>query len=269
MGAHFDGKQDPLEIYVVRHGETMLNVGRRMQGWVDAPLTPPGEEVVRDLGRGLAAEGITFDAAYSSDLGRAKQTAALVLKEAGQPELAEELVPDWRLREVSFGSYEGLGGHEVFELVAEHKGISIDDYYRGIDADQKGFIVEFTNALASWDEKSGAAQQTWPAERYEEIEERAKGALDEIGAQERQSGSRRVLVVAHGMTIAILLAALGADERLPDGGFANASVSLVTYNDGHYEVRSVNDTRFLEKDARVGARLARRTSSGAGIQEVR
>ena len=30
-------------IYFVRHGQTLLNQFRRMQGWVDSPLTEKGE----------------------------------------------------------------------------------------------------------------------------------------------------------------------------------------------------------------------------------
>ncbi|MEG2254616.1 MAG: histidine phosphatase family protein, partial [Vagococcus sp.] len=72
-------KNDELTLYVVRHGKTMLNTTDRVQGWSDAVLTKEGEEVVSSAGRGLA--GVDFQNAYSSDSGRAVQTAELILKE--------------------------------------------------------------------------------------------------------------------------------------------------------------------------------------------
>ena len=39
----------------------------RAQGWSDSPLTPFGEEGIRELGVGLKAAGIPFKVAYSSD----------------------------------------------------------------------------------------------------------------------------------------------------------------------------------------------------------
>src|SRR5665647_3290263 len=36
-----------LTLYLVRHGETVYNVERRLQGWCDSPLTPDGAAGVR------------------------------------------------------------------------------------------------------------------------------------------------------------------------------------------------------------------------------
>ena len=66
-------------IYLIRHGKTILNHTGRAQGWADGPLTPSGEDLVKRVGRGLA--DISFVAAYSSDSGRAIQTAKLILAE--------------------------------------------------------------------------------------------------------------------------------------------------------------------------------------------
>lgn len=70
---------DELTIYIVRHGKTMLNTTDRVQGWSDAVLTPAGEEVVTQAGIGL--KGIDFQNAYSSDSGRAIQTAEIIMEE--------------------------------------------------------------------------------------------------------------------------------------------------------------------------------------------
>ncbi len=56
-----------IEIYIARHGKTMLNASDQVQGWSDAVLTPQGQRQAISLGRGLAKHGIHFTAAYSSD----------------------------------------------------------------------------------------------------------------------------------------------------------------------------------------------------------
>ena len=89
--------------YVVRHGQTMFNDFDKVQGWSDTPLTPAGVEMAGSLGRGMAGTG--FTAAYSSDSGRAFDTARLILGGCGQGDLAVERDP--RLREWCLGSLEG------------------------------------------------------------------------------------------------------------------------------------------------------------------
>lgn len=81
----------------------MLNTCDRVQGWTDSPLTEPGVTVARQLGKGL--KGVPFEAAYSSDSGRAIETTNLVLEESGQKDV--KLTTDKDLREWNFGKYEG------------------------------------------------------------------------------------------------------------------------------------------------------------------
>ena len=62
------------DLYLVRHGQTMFNEKRVIQGWCDAPLTSEGEEQAERIGRYFAREGITFDHACTSTLTRTQQT---------------------------------------------------------------------------------------------------------------------------------------------------------------------------------------------------
>lgn len=83
----------------------MFNTMGRVQGWCDSPLTEEGVKVAADLGKGLKARGITFISAYSSDLGRQRETAHVVLNQMGLSDMpVKEL---FGLREVCFGSWEG------------------------------------------------------------------------------------------------------------------------------------------------------------------
>ena len=88
-----------VTLYVIRHGKTILNTNHRAQGWADSPLVEKGVEVATNLGAGL--KDIHFMNAYSSDSGRAIETANLVLKYSEQSKL--KLEQRKKLRELNFG----------------------------------------------------------------------------------------------------------------------------------------------------------------------
>ncbi|GAC1614097.1 MAG: hypothetical protein NVS4B13_08910 [Candidatus Elarobacter sp.] len=90
-----------MELICVRHGRTAWNANNRFQGHTDVPLDDEGRAQATALAELLRSERI--DAAVSSDLGRATETARIVL---GPREIALRLDPDWR--EMRFGDWEGL-----------------------------------------------------------------------------------------------------------------------------------------------------------------
>ena len=92
-------------IYIIRHGETDLNSKGVMQGWVDEPLNESGRLLAEITGREMRTQGIRFDGCYSSPLIRAKETAEIVLRESGNP---VDILCDDRIREISFGRFEGV-----------------------------------------------------------------------------------------------------------------------------------------------------------------
>jgi broad specificity phosphatase PhoE len=95
-----------LELVVVRHGRTAWNDAGRFQGHTDVPLDETGRSQARALGVYLS--NVPFSRAASSDLGRARETAELIL--AGR-EIALETDPRWR--EMRFGVWEGLTWTEI------------------------------------------------------------------------------------------------------------------------------------------------------------
>ena len=95
------------DLYLVRHGQTELNVQNILQGWHDSPLTARGREQALATRAAFEERGVTFDHVYSSPLGRAQHTAELIVGE-GQP---VELVDD--LREWHLGSLEGTSNCEM------------------------------------------------------------------------------------------------------------------------------------------------------------
>lgn len=92
----------------VRHGETEWNLQRRVMGHRDSALTPMGVEQARRLAERL--RDVEFDAIYTSDLGRAETTAAILTGER-----VVEVRRDARLRERRMGAFEGLTVPEMRE----------------------------------------------------------------------------------------------------------------------------------------------------------
>jgi broad specificity phosphatase PhoE len=66
-------------LYLVRHGETEWNRLNKIQGQLNSPLTPEAVKQTKNLGQELRE--INFAAAFSSDLGRAVQTAEILALE--------------------------------------------------------------------------------------------------------------------------------------------------------------------------------------------
>ncbi len=88
-------------IYITRHGETEWNAEGRIQGHTDVPLSERGREQAQMLARRLSR--VRIDAAYSSDLSRAAETARVALVERDiSIDFTEEL------REYNKGVFEGL-----------------------------------------------------------------------------------------------------------------------------------------------------------------
>lgn len=104
-------------LYLLRHGETIWNRAKRLQGHRDTPLTLKGVQQAEDMGKALARElnGTAPAVFYGSPLGRTRQTAAIVADLIDHD--PEAIVFDDRLKEVTFGIWDGLN---IEELRADH-----------------------------------------------------------------------------------------------------------------------------------------------------
>lgn len=96
-------------LLAIRHGETAWNVDARIQGHIDIELNGQGRQQAARLARALA-EGDRPDVLYSSDLSRARDTAAQIAEACALP-----LHLDPLLRERCFGSLEGCTIEEVHQ----------------------------------------------------------------------------------------------------------------------------------------------------------
>ncbi|NEG58753.1 2,3-diphosphoglycerate-dependent phosphoglycerate mutase GpmB [Pantoea agglomerans] len=88
-----------LQVYLVRHGETVWNAERRIQGQSDSPLTEKGEQQARQVGERVKHLGITH--IIASDLGRTRRTAEIIADACGC-----SVTLDPRLRELNMGVLE-------------------------------------------------------------------------------------------------------------------------------------------------------------------
>jgi len=105
-------KKEMTELYLVRHGETELNVKGVYYGWTDCGLSEKGMMQAEDLSDIL--QDIEFDVVISSSLSRAVLTASVISGFA-----SEDIILDGRLRELHFGEWEGLHHVEVLEKYKE------------------------------------------------------------------------------------------------------------------------------------------------------
>ena len=99
-------------IVIVRHGETIWNTEGRMQGHLDSELTEKGRTQAANLADRLESE--TFHHIYSSDLGRAMDTAQSVADKSNHT-----VITDQRIREKHFGSLQGMNKAEQDSHIAE------------------------------------------------------------------------------------------------------------------------------------------------------
>lgn len=103
-------------LYLMRHGQTELNLAGLVQGHSDSPLTELGERQAHVAGRWLAGLGVPFERMCVSPLGRTRATLAVVREElaAVRPDIGlppVEVVDG--LMERCYGEFERCPSAEV------------------------------------------------------------------------------------------------------------------------------------------------------------
>ena len=197
-------------LIVVRHGETLWNREKRMQGTTDTPLSDVGQAQARALGKRLS--GRDFSALYASDLARARETASIIAEHTGR-----ELVVDARLRERCFGIFEGLTALEIEQRFP-------DEHARFVSRDP------------DYEVPGGEC-----ARRFAE---RCLGCLAEIAG--RHPGEE-IVVVTHGLVLDSLYRAaegLGHGERRPVP-LINASLNFFGHGAGRWRLVLWGDVTHL------------------------
>jgi 2,3-bisphosphoglycerate-dependent phosphoglycerate mutase len=201
------------EILLIRHGETEWNKQGRMQGQQDSPLTPTGLLQARQLARRL--KDVPFSTLYSSDLGRAHQTARCIADATGH-----DIIADADLRERSFGIFEGLTNTEIEARYPEH-------YAPFAKRDPHFAMPDGESAV--------------------QFHARCVGCLKRIAARHSDES---VVVVTHGLVLdALYRTAHSMALHIPRGfPLLNCSVNTFRYADERWVAVSVCDVAHLADD---------------------
>ena len=102
-------------IILVRHGKSTYNQERRIQGRLDKSiLTETGRSAALQVGDTLSS--IAFDAAYTSPLQRAKETAEIILSRLTNP---PQLQPTDQLMEIDLPLWEGMLRQDAIDKFPE------------------------------------------------------------------------------------------------------------------------------------------------------
>jgi broad specificity phosphatase PhoE len=195
-----------VELLCVRHGRTAWNADLRFQGHTDIPLDDEGRAQATALGTLLAGERI--DAAVTSDLARAAETARIVL---GKRSLPLRLDPDWR--EMRFGDWEGLTWPQIVAANPQ------------LDAAQA---------------TSARAYAPAGGESFAELCVRVGRAADRIAGEVGEDGV--ALVATHAGPLHALLHVLLGEDEAPTVRFLTASVTRFRRVGGVWRLTSLNET---------------------------
>lgn len=212
-----------LEVYFVRHGQTLFNLSGRMQGWSDSPLTNAGLEVLEETGEKL--KNIHFDAVYSSDLKRAVDTAEIVLK--NNKETTNKIIPSTYFREVFFGSFEGMLEKDTWKIVGKPYGLSTVEEIR--DTFSPDFLRDATKE----------ADPYHLAENSSEVIKRLDVGYKQLLSE--NDDKERILVVTHGGIIKDIASRHGSKKIIEDIHFpSNGSYTIASIREDGIKIKKFN-----------------------------
>lgn len=203
-------------IYIVRHGQTEWNLLGKTQGHGNSDLTPKGIEQAE-----LLADSMTkypIDYIYSSDLGRAYQTAEIIGNK-----LNIELEKTEALREMNFGTWEG-------RII-------------------KDIIEEDPELYKMWRNEPHLAKIP-QGETLSQIKERTDAFIKEIN--EKYNG-KHIVLVTHSLCARImLLSFLDSDvKNIYRINQANTALNIIELRDYGPVVMKMNDTTHIINDTKL------------------
>lgn len=178
--------------WLIRHGETEWNANRRLQGWLDIPLSEIGLRQAQQLAAYLkTVASPRFDGVYTSDLSRAAETARLATAHLGLPVITSQA-----LRERNYGRYQGLDWAALSEGLAA-QGVNLRDPDQAVE----------------------------DGESLRQFAERVRSAFHGLA---QENAGKNLLVFAHGGVIDIAWRLAGGHslETKREGTILNTSVNL-------------------------------------------
>lgn len=202
---------EDLHVYLIRHGKTVWNKSGRIQGRTDVELSDEGRAEAEKVAAALA--GVTFEAAYSSDLRRCTETAEIILRGRDVP-----LVTTDALREEDFGEWAGLTYPEIAQRWPEQ--------CEERERDRLGSRPEGGESLG-------------------ELQARVVAKMDEIAARYARGN---VLVVTHGGPAFVFFSKVMAPEGKLLGNFTvkNCAINIVARTRFGWKLQKLSDDCHLK-----------------------
>lgn len=204
-----------MEIYIVRHGETLWNKGKRLQGRTDIELNDYGRELARKTG--IALMNTNIDIIYSSPLKRAYETADLIRNGRNI-----NIITDERIRELCFGCYEG----ENFSELIKNDNLTFKYFFK-----QPELYVPADDA-----------------ETLQHLINRAGNFMHDV-IEPLADYTNRVMIVAHGALNKAIMCYIKKHDisEFWSGGLQqNCNVMIVDYTDGKYNV--IDETHLFYEE---------------------
>ena len=203
-------------LYLIRHGETEWNVIGRWQGHADISLNDVGRRQAELVANRLRAEGVRFDGIYSSDLSRAYHTAWAIGSAVG---VAVQLFPP--LREIDLGNWSGLTRDDI----RQHYPVELALLEQGQDIPRGG--AESNAALT-------------------------KRVSEAVRALAEQHPGETLCLVSHGGALRALMRQATNSwrvKKLEAHHLGNTSISIMTFENGEWDIVSYNDIAHLQRSA--------------------
>lgn len=160
--------------YLMRHGETLFNIRRKIQGWCDSPLTENGIQQAQSVATFF--DEIKLDHLYSSSSERACDTAEIVTRNKmiykrlkGLKELnfgsyeseSEDLHPEFSVRETHYLQFGGESRQQLRERMLETctEIMEQDDHHCVLAVSHAGACKQF---LSHWHDPDEILQNGIP-----------------------------------------------------------------------------------------------------------
>ena len=227
---------EEITIYFARHGKTLFNTYDLVQGWADSPLTDKGIEVARYLGQGFKDKQIQFDAYYTSDAGRQRETMQVLLQQKGVKDYQIQELKG--LREVFYGGFEGGTNAKMVSASMKSLGYkSVNNFYKSYVEGQIP-VATLTDAIAKSDPKH-------EAENFEQVKERTQNALNTIIKTAQEKHQKNILAISSGMSMQAMISDL-TDDPIKNKPLSNATVVKIVYQNGKYSVVEIGNMEYVD-----------------------
>lgn len=202
-----------MNLFLVRHGETLLNILKKNQGWIDSDLSEDGIEKLHQIYRHNDLPEIEM--IFCSDLGRAKQTLKVITSYLNISE-TNSVTYTADLRERFLGSFEGDNLQNNRLSIANKEGYENFEEYIA-----NGTFWDLVDATKKYDPLG-------LAEDFSEFSNR----IDSIIGTIKRSGVKNVLIVSHANTVRYIIESL--IQKSIDFEITNGKVVKLSGNDNEW-----------------------------------